>query len=321
MSPALRVGDLLQGHAATLLQLEALTGKTGWTRPIRTPSIARPSGSATPSRRTSSAGGTPQPGGLLLIHGAESSRLAALPAVRRRRLLESWIGLPVAAVITSARAACPPELYAVARRRRVAVLGTRLSAPTALKRVERFLEERLASRHVVHGVLMDIHGLGVLIIGESGIGKSESAVELIERGHRLVADDVVEVEHRDGSLIGRSPELIRYFMELRGVGVVNIKDLYGAGAIQLSIPLGLVIRLERWDKASEVERLGLETKSFRIQGIDLPLVRMPVGPGRNLAMLIEVATRNQLLQARGRHAARLLTRRVTRATRRRKKGK
>jgi len=256
-----------------------------------------------------------------LIDAAESSRLTTLPAVRRRRLLESWIGLPVAAIVTSGQESCPPELYAIARRRRVPVLATRLASKDALNRIGRLLQERLAVRQIVHGVLMEVHGLGVLIIGESGIGKSESAVELIERGHRLVADDVVEIEYRDGTLVGRSPEVIRYFMELRGVGVVNIKELYGAGAIQRSTPLGLVIHLERWDKSAEVERLGLEARTHRLLGVDLPLVTMPVGPGRNLAMLIEVAARNQLMNARGQHAARHLATRVARAARRRAKPK
>jgi len=168
---------------------------------------------------------------------------------------------------------------------------------------------------------MEVHGLGVLILGESGIGKSESAVELIERGHRLVADDVVEMEYRKGTVVGRSPEVIRYYMELRGVGVINIKELYGAGAIKMSMPLGLVVHLERWDSAAEVERLGLETRCYPVLGVDVPLVRMPVGPGRNLAMLIEVAARNQMLTARGQHAARHLARKVTRAARQRAKGK
>jgi len=316
--PCFRVGDLLDGPTADLLQLALVAGKAGLTRPIRVPSIERPraeSGAAPHGRQ-------PQPGGVLLIDAAESSRLTALPAVRRRRLLESWIGLPVAAVVTSGQGSCPPELYAIARRRRVPILATKLSSKDAVDRIGRLLQERLAARQIVHGVLMEVHGLGVLIIGESGIGKSESAVELIERGHRLVADDVVEIEYQDdGTLVGRSPEVIRYYMELRGVGVVNIKELYGAGAIQLSVPLGLVIHLERWDKSAEVERLGLEHRTHRLLGVDLPLVTMPVGPGRNLAMLIEVAARNQLMNARGRHAARHLATRVMRAARRRAKPK
>jgi len=168
---------------------------------------------------------------------------------------------------------------------------------------------------------MDVHGLGILIVGESGIGKSESAIELIERGHRLVADDVVEIETSAEGLTGRSPGIVRYYMELRGLGVINVKDLFGANAIQLSMPLELVVQLERWDRATEVERLGLEEKTYTVLGVDLPLVTMPVGPGRNLAMLIEVAARNHLLSKSGRNPARLLARSVSLAARRRLKGK
>jgi HPr kinase/phosphorylase len=203
----------------------------------------------------------------------------------------------------------------------VAVFTTSLKASVAAKRIGRMLEERLTEREVIHGVLMEIHGLGILIVGESGIGKSESAIDLIERGHRLVADDVVEIEKSVEGLIGRSPEIVRYYMELRGLGVINVKDLFGANAIRLSMPLEFVVQLERWDHATEVERLGLEERTHTVLGVDLPLVTMPVGPGRNLAMLIEVAARNYLMSQSGRNPARLLARSVATAARRRAKGK
>ncbi|MEE9262827.1 MAG: HPr kinase/phosphorylase, partial [Vicinamibacteria bacterium] len=139
-------------------------------------------------------------------------------------------------------------------------------------------------------------------------------------GHRLVADDVVELEKGAQGLVGRSPKIVRHYMELRGLGVINVKDLFGANAIQLSMPLELVVRLERWDKATEVERLGLEERTYTVLGVNLPLVTMPVGPGRNLAMLIEVAVRNHLMSVSGRNPARLLARSISTAARRRSKG-
>jgi HPr kinase/phosphorylase len=172
-----------------------------------------------------------------------------------------------------------------------------------------------AARRTIHGVLLDICGLGTLILGESGIGKSESALELIERGHRLVSDDVVEIERRGAKLVGTSPELTRYHMELRGVGVIHIRDMFGPRSTLRSKELGLVIKLERVDD-SEVDRLGVDEPTLSLLGQDLPLVRMPVAPGRNLAMLIEVAARNQILKSRGRHAARRLARRVDSLARR-----
>ena len=310
-SRALHVRELLEDGTGTL-DLELVVGKSGLSRRIRTSIVQRPPTAKNPLT----------PGGVLLLDSTELAHLAFLPAVRRRRLLESWIGVPVAAVVTSSRRETGPrELYSIARRHRVAVLATGLQPSVASKRIGRVLEQRLTEREVIHGVLMDVHGLGILIVGESGIGKSESAIELIERGHRLVADDVVEIEKRAEGLVGRSPEIVRYYMEIRGLGVINVKDLFGANAIQLSMPLQLVVQLERWDKGTEVERLGPEERTYSVLGVDLRLVTMPVGPGRNLAMLIEVAARNHLLSVSGRNPARLLARSVSTAARRRSKGK
>ena len=158
---------------------------------------------------------------------------------------------------------------------------------------------------MMHAVLMDILGLGVLIVGDSGIGKSECALDLIVRGHRLVADDTVEILRREESmLIGRCPELTRHHMELRGLGVINVKDLFGIASTRSSKRIELVVQLERWDATREYERLGLDDDFFEVLGLRAPLIRMPVAPGRSIAILVEVAARNQLLRSRGHHAAR-----------------
>ena len=169
----------------------------------------------------------------------------------------------------------------------------------------------MAPRETRHGVLMDILGLGVLMTGESGIGKSECALDLIVRGHRLVADDTVEVRRRQETiLIGTCPELTRYHMELRGLGVINIKELFGIASTRSSKRVELVVQLERWDPSREYERLGLDDVFYEILGLRVPLIRMPVAPGRNIALLVEVASRNQLLKERGYDAARRLAERV-----------
>ena len=167
------------------------------------------------------------------------------------------------------------------------------------------LEDSLAERVMMHAVLMDVLGLGVLMIGESGIGKSECALDLIVRGHRLVADDTVEIRRRaETILIGSCPELTRHHMELRGLGVINIKELFGIASTRSSKRVELVVQLERWETGRQYERLGLDDESFEILNLKVPVIRMPVAPGRSVAILVEVAARNQLLRARGHHARR-----------------
>jgi HPr kinase/phosphorylase len=205
----------------------------------------------------------------------------------------------------------PAELPLEAERSRVPLLKTSVATPTAIAKLSSMLEDSLAERTMIHAVLMDVLGLGVLLAGESGIGKSECALDLIVRGHRLVADDTVEVRRRQETiLIGACPELTRHHMELRGLGVINIKELFGIASTRSSKRVELVVQLERWVPTREYERLGLDDTFHEILGLRVPLLRMPVAPGRNIAILVEVAARNQLLRQRGHHAARELANRL-----------
>jgi len=198
-----------------------------------------------------------------------------------------------------------------AARARVPLLKTGVATPTAIAKLSSMLEDSLAERTMLHAVLMDVLGLGVLIAGESGIGKSECALDLIVRGHRLVADDTVEVRRRQETiLIGACPELTRHHMELRGLGVINVKELFGIASTRSSKRVELVVQLERWVPTREYERLGLDDAYYDILGLRVPLLKMPVAPGRNIAILVEVAARNQLLRQRGHHAARELADRL-----------
>jgi HPr kinase/phosphorylase len=162
-----------------------------------------------------------------------------------------------------------------------------------------------ASKTTLHGVLVDVYGIGVLLLGESGTGKSECALDLVTRGHRLVADDVVEViRESDGIVIGRGPARIRHHMEVRGLGVINIRDLFGVAAIRYRKRIELVILLEAWRPEEEYDRLGVEEQTYPILGVAVPTLRIPVSAGRNIAILVEVAARNHLLKLMGVHAAR-----------------
>lgn len=207
----------------------------------------------------------------------------------------------------------PPELIVEADRARIPLLRTRAATPEAMSRLSAVLDTYLGVRGVIHGVLMDVLGLGVLVIGESGIGKSECALDLVVRGHRLVADDAVEIRCRAQSyVLGSCPELTRHHMEIRGLGLINVQDLFGVASTRTSKRVELVVQLERWEQGREYDRLGLDERHYELLGIRIPMIRMPVAPGRNVAILVEVAARNQLLRSRGHHAARRLTERLNR---------
>jgi HPr kinase/phosphorylase len=170
-------------------------------------------------------------------------------------------------------------------------------------------------RVTLSGGFLQIFGLGVIIIGHSGIGKSESALELISRGHRFISDDVVEVRRRkDGSLIGNAPSLSRYFMEIRGLGIINIKEIFGLQAISRQSRVDLIIRLKKWQRGDEYDRLGLEfPEDFEILGVKIPQLIVPVAPGRTIALLIEIACKVHLLRKKGYHASREIVKRLDKA--------
>jgi len=198
----------------------------------------------------------------------------------------------------------PKGWIEMATSRHLPVLRTTLPTTRFMGKLTDYLEQRLAPSVTIHAVLVDVHGIGTLIIGESGIGKSESALELIRRGHRLVADDAVEViRSGEDALIGTAPEILRHVMEVRGLGILNIKALFGIGAIRSRQKIQLVIRLEEWQQNSDYDRLGTNEEKYEILGIKLPCKTIPVRPGRNLSNIIEVAAMNYRLKSIGYDAA------------------
>jgi HPr kinase/phosphorylase len=256
--------------------------------------------------------------GRVLVFGESEIRyLESLDVAARVSALRLALTLDFPCVLITGGFTPPVELVIEAERARVPLLKTTTPTPTAIAKLASILEDSLAERIILHAVLMDVLGLGVLLSGESGIGKSECALDLIVRGHRLVADDTVEVRRRqEAILIGTCPELTRHHMELRGLGVINVKELFGIASTRSSKRIELVVQLERWDPSREYERLGLDDVFDEILGLRVPLIRMPVAPGRNIAILVEVAARNQLLRSRGHHAARALAQRLEETLRR-----
>jgi HPr kinase/phosphorylase len=250
--------------------------------------------------------------GRVLVFGESEIRyLESLPDVDRSAVLQRVLSHDLPCLLITDGFTPPSELPVEADRARVPLLRTRAATPEAMARLSAALDTYLAARGVIHGVLMDILGLGVLVVGESGIGKSECALDLVVRGHRLVADDAVELRCRAQSFVlGSCPDLTRHHMEIRGLGLINVQDLFGVASTRASKRVELVVQLERWEAGREYDRLGIDDNYYELLGIRIPMIRMPVAPGRNVAILVEVAARNQLLRTGGHHAARRLVDRL-----------
>jgi HPr kinase/phosphorylase len=218
--------------------------------------------------------------------------------------VERFFSYPVSCCIFS-HGHEPPSLFIdKAEEAEVPVLVSSLPTNVMNTRLTKILEDAFAPRTSIHGVLVEVFGVGILIIGKSGVGKSECALELVERGHRLVADDVVDIRSiADTLLIGGGAKLIRHHMEIRGLGIINIKQLFGVGAIRDKKQIQLVVGLEEWDQAKEYDRLGLEESSYTILGVEVPLLTIPVKPGRNIPILIETAAMNFRLAKLGFNSA------------------
>jgi HPr kinase/phosphorylase len=299
---------LLRAHPEAVgLPLELIAGGHGLDRRITSPHIQKTGLALAGFDAYLSAGR------ILILGESEVRFLESLPALSRLEALRRTFAHDIPAVMITAGLPAPPELLLASNRAGVPLLATPLSTPIAIAKVSAILEDSLAERTIIHAVLMDILGLGVLIVGESGIGKSECALDLVVRGHRLVADDTVEIRRRAESvLIGTCPDLTRHHMEVRGLGLINIQDLFGVASTRSSKRVEVVVQLERWEPGREYDRLGLDEVHYEILGLPVPLLRMPVAPGRNLSILVEVAARNQILRTRGHHAARKLAARLER---------
>jgi HPr kinase/phosphorylase len=304
--PAVTVGALLGSRPEAIgLPLELLAGASGLSRRITSPYIQK-TGLALAGFHEYL-----QPGRILIFGDSELRFLETLTTESRQFALHKSFEQSVPCLLVTGQSAIPRELVVEAEQAGLPLISTPVPTAAAIGKITALLEDRLAVREIIHGVLLDVLGLGVLLMGESGIGKSECALDLVCRGHRLVADDTVEVRRRAESIvIGSSPELTRNHMELRGLGLINVRDLFGVAATRTSKRVELVVQLERWDESREYDRLGLDDQYFDLLALRVPLVHMPVAPGRNLATLVEVAARNQLLRARGVNAARALAARL-----------
>ena len=249
--------EVLRGAALADLGLKTVAGESGFSRPISWGRIQRPG--------LAFAGFLAfiKPGRIQILGESELNYLDTMPAEVRAERIASICALPVAAFVVTKGQRVPEDLARECRAREVPLLVSQQTTSVVIQSITRILEDELAPSATVHGVLVDVYGMGVLLLGDSGIGKSECALDLIQRGHRLVADDVVEIrKYPNGSLVGRAAEMIRYHMELRGIGIINIKHLFGVSAVRLSKSIELVIELERWDPTKKYDRLGLDGETY-----------------------------------------------------------
>ncbi|WP_227394247.1 HPr(Ser) kinase/phosphatase [Jeotgalibacillus aurantiacus] len=278
--------------------LELVSGEEGIHRPVTTSDISRPGlemagyFSYYPAER------------IQLLGRTEMSFYELLSTDEKKDRMGQLCTDNTPGIILSRDIEVPAELIEASERNQVPVMKTPVKTTRFSSRLTNFLESKLAPSTALHGVLVDIYGVGVLITGKSGVGKSETALELVKRGHRLVADDSVEIRQEDtDTLIGSSPELIEHLLEIRGLGIINVMTLFGAGAVRSHKRVTLVIDLEIWDKTKQYDRLGLDEETMRIIDTDVTKITLPVRPGRNLAVIIEVAAMNFRLKRMGMNAA------------------
>lgn len=299
------VKELFKRHGEDL-QIDLISGGRGLVRKISVAEVNRP-GLALAGFFGHFRGERVQ-----IFGKGEHAFLQTISPAKRRAIFDKFLAIKALPCVAFTHGLEPPsEMIRACETRRIPLVRSRLETAKFIADLTVFLDENLAQMTTVHGVLIDVFGLGILLLGDSGVGKSETALELIKRGHMLVADDVVEIhKHAGGILIGRGREIIKHHMEIRGIGILNIPRLFGVGTILDRAQVNLVIHLESWDPKKEYDRLGLDDHKMTILGVNVPNMTIPVYSGRNLSVLIEVASLNHRLKTKGYYAARELDSRL-----------
>lgn len=241
----------------------------------------------------------------------EHAYLEGMDSEKRRKALADLLSYHFPALVISRSLDVFPEMMELAPNYEIPILRTEEDTTVFISKLMAFLNLQLAPRITRHGVLIEIYGEGVMIMGESGVGKSETAVELVKRGHRLIADDAVEIRKASNiTLVGSSPDNIRHFLELRGIGIVNARQLFGIGSVKMNEKIDMVVEMELWNPEKTYDRMGVDTHYMTILGVKVPLLNIPVKPGRNLAVILEVAAMNNRQKKMGYNAAKDLLRQL-----------
>ena len=248
---------------------------------------------------------------LQIVGKSEYNYFSNMDAETRRNTLDEFFSYEIPALIVSRDLEVKPDVIEFAKKHNRVVLSTTRNTTRLVNSLSNYLDTKLAPHTTIHGVLVDLYGIGVLIRGESSIGKSETALELVQRGHRLVADDAVEIKKVDDRiLVGQSPELLRHFLEIRGIGIIDVRSLYGVGAVKNSKGIDIVVYLESWDENKYYDRLGLDKEYEEILGVKVEKLVVPVKPGRNTSMVLEVAAMNFRQKGMGYDAAQEFTKKL-----------
>lgn len=303
MSGAITVGELLERSE---LGVTVVAGASGLGRTVTVPRIQKPGLALT---------GWPEQlheQRVLVLGGTEIQYLAEHESARRVGI-DTLLASNPACIVVCRNLFPPDELRVAAEAHGVPLFVSTLVTADFIAAVTAWMNERLAPATELHGVLIEVLGIGVLMVGKSGIGKSETALDLVVRGHRLVADDVIRVRRQGAQVSGRGAGLLGHHMEIRGLGIINIKDLFGISAVRDAKVIDLIVELHEWDATVEYDRLGFDEHTERLLDVPVPKLRLPVRPGRNIATLIEVAARNQLLKMQGIHSARAFRDKLHRA--------
>lgn len=296
--PGLTIKEIICEKEAGL-DLELLAGEQGLEKLVQVPRIQKP-GLALAGYLANL-----HPDRIQVLGSTELSYISQLPENIASENIRKLCQLDISCFIVTKSQEPPSVLVSEAERQGIPLLRSHHISSTFISLITQFLEERLLPSTTVHGVLVDVLGVGVLLLGKSGIGKSECALDLVLRGHRLVADDVVKVRMKlPAVLFGEGMDLLHYHMEIRGLGILNIKHLFGVAAIRERKKIDLAIELVEWEEGKHYDRLGLEEESYRVLDLEIPLLNIPVRPGRNITSIVEVAARNQLLKEMGYHSAR-----------------
>lgn len=251
------------------------------------------------------------PDRIQVLGNMETAYLDRLSSAERFQRIDALFARGIPCLVITRNHDVSDELRACSKKYSIPLLRTNLPTSDFTSALVKFLNVELAPRQSMHGVLIEVYGEGILIRGESGVGKSETALEVVKRGHRLIADDLVEIRRvSDTTLLGRAPEIIRHLIEIRGIGILDVKELYGVSSVKMQENIDFVINLELWDEKKTYERLGINEETTEILGIDVPSITIPVRPGRNLAIIVEVAAINFRQKKMGYNAAKALTDRV-----------